>query len=154
MQRLFESTVIRHLVFSPRTPAPVNFVPLCKHRLRYSFASWKHSQASAPLTIRQHLQPFHSTVSRQTMSSATSTFYDLKADLPSDKTYAFDQLKGKVVLIVNVASEWYVSAALVLACPWVDTDNVIIAGSLRSTVVSDILVIHSRRSLGRTISQS
>ncbi|KAH0833047.1 thioredoxin-like protein [Lanmaoa asiatica] len=35
------------------------------------------------------------------MSSTTSTFYDLKADLPSGKTYDFEQLKGKVVLIVN-----------------------------------------------------
>lgn len=41
------------------------------------------------------------------MSSTTPTFYDLKADLPGDKTYGFEQLKGKVVLIVNVASEWY-----------------------------------------------
>lgn len=36
-----------------------------------------------------------------------SSFYDLKAELPSGKTYDFDQLKGKVVLIVNVASKWY-----------------------------------------------
>jgi len=34
-----------------------------------------------------------------------SSFYDLKADLPGDKTYNFDELKGKVVLIVNVASQ-------------------------------------------------
>ncbi|KAF9223749.1 glutathione peroxidase [Gyrodon lividus] len=37
--------------------------------------------------------------------SSTTDFYDLKADLPNGKTYDFDQLKGKVVLIVNVASE-------------------------------------------------
>ena len=42
---------------------------------------------------------------RSTMSS-TTTFHDLKADLPGDKTYDFDQLKGKVVLVVNVASQW------------------------------------------------
>lgn len=41
------------------------------------------------------------------MSSTTSAFYDLKAELPDDKTYDFDQLKGKVVLIINVASQWY-----------------------------------------------
>ncbi|KAF8554603.1 glutathione peroxidase [Imleria badia] len=39
------------------------------------------------------------------MSSTTTTFYGLKADLPGGKTYNFDQLKGKVVLIVNVASQ-------------------------------------------------
>lgn len=42
------------------------------------------------------------------MSSTISTFYDLKADLPGGKTYDFEQLKGKVVLVVNVASKWYV----------------------------------------------
>jgi glutathione peroxidase len=39
------------------------------------------------------------------MSSSTPSFYDLKADLPGGKTYDFDELKGKVVLIVNVASQ-------------------------------------------------
>jgi glutathione peroxidase len=34
-----------------------------------------------------------------------TTFYDLKSELPSGTTYTFDQLKGKVVLIVNVASK-------------------------------------------------
>jgi len=34
-----------------------------------------------------------------------SEFYDLKAKLPGDKEYGFEQLKGKVVLIVNVASK-------------------------------------------------
>jgi hypothetical protein len=38
-----------------------------------------------------------------------TTFYDLKADLPGGKTYEFDQLRGKVVLVVNVASQWCVS---------------------------------------------
>ncbi|CAE6465767.1 unnamed protein product [Rhizoctonia solani] len=33
-----------------------------------------------------------------------STFYDLKAATPREE-YSFDQLKGKVVLIVNVASK-------------------------------------------------
>jgi len=32
-------------------------------------------------------------------------FYNLKAKLPGDKEYDFEQLKGKVVLIVNVASK-------------------------------------------------
>ncbi|KAG8861594.1 Glutathione peroxidase 2 [Serendipita sp. 411] len=34
-----------------------------------------------------------------------TSFYDLKAELPRSQTYSFDQLKGKVVLIVNTASE-------------------------------------------------
>lgn len=37
-----------------------------------------------------------------------SAFYSLKADLPSGKTYDFADLKGKTVLIVNTASNWYV----------------------------------------------
>jgi glutathione peroxidase-family protein len=43
------------------------------------------------------------------MSTTTTpiSFYDLKADLPGGKVYDFSQLKGKVVLIVNVASAWY-----------------------------------------------
>ncbi|KAG8756727.1 hypothetical protein FRC12_010481 [Ceratobasidium sp. 428] len=44
---------------------------------------------------------FHST------TTAMSTFYDLKAASPRGE-YNFDQLKGKVVLIVNVASKWQV----------------------------------------------
>jgi glutathione peroxidase-family protein len=38
-----------------------------------------------------------------------STFYDLKADLPGGAAYDFSTLKGKVVLIVNTASAWYVT---------------------------------------------
>lgn len=41
-------------------------------------------------------------------SSEMSSFYSLKATLPGNKEYDFAQLKGKVVLIVNVASAWYV----------------------------------------------
>lgn len=37
-----------------------------------------------------------------------STFYDLKAPLPGNGTFDFATLKGKVVLIVNTASAWYV----------------------------------------------
>ncbi|PWZ00480.1 putative GPX2-glutathione peroxidase [Testicularia cyperi] len=33
------------------------------------------------------------------------TFYDLKASKPNQEQYTFDQLKGKVVLIVNTASK-------------------------------------------------
>lgn len=34
-----------------------------------------------------------------------SEFYKLKAELPNGETYDFEQLKGKVVLIVNTASK-------------------------------------------------
>jgi glutathione peroxidase-family protein len=37
-----------------------------------------------------------------------SGFYSLKAELPGGKVYSFSELKGKVVLIVNVASKWCV----------------------------------------------
>ena len=40
--------------------------------------------------------------------SESEGFYSLKAELPNGQTYDFEQLKGKVVLIVNVASKWYV----------------------------------------------
>lgn len=100
-----ESTATRRLVFSqPRIP--VNLTLLYNHRLRHSWTSWKDPQTSTP--IRKRLQRFHLTLSRRTMSNSTSTtFYDFKADLPGGKTYDFDQLKGRVVLVVNVASQWY-----------------------------------------------
>ncbi len=41
------------------------------------------------------------------MSTETG-FYSLKATLPGNKTYDFADLKGKTVLIVNTASNWYV----------------------------------------------
>ncbi|KAK2460964.1 hypothetical protein APHAL10511_007434 [Amanita phalloides] len=37
--------------------------------------------------------------------SQESGFYSLKADLPGGQTYDFAQLKGKTVLVVNVASK-------------------------------------------------
>ena len=39
-------------------------------------------------------------------------FYSLKAAAPGGKTYDFEQLRGKVVLIVNVASKWYAAELL------------------------------------------
>lgn len=81
----------------------INLVPL--YQFRYSFTSRKYIQTS--VSVHQRVQPLHSTLSKQAMSSTTPTFYDLKADLPGDKTYDFEQLKDKVVLVVNVASQWY-----------------------------------------------
>ncbi|KAF8461658.1 hypothetical protein JB92DRAFT_2207006 [Gautieria morchelliformis] len=39
-------------------------------------------------------------------SSEMSNFYDLKADKPNGTSFNFSELKGKVVLVVNVASQW------------------------------------------------
>jgi len=43
---------------------------------------------------------------------ATSGFYSLKAQLPGGKVYDFEQLRGKVVLIVNTASKWCVRVSV------------------------------------------
>jgi hypothetical protein len=44
------------------------------------------------------------------MSESTeSVFYSLKAERPGGGFYDFADLKGKTVLIVNVASKWYVT---------------------------------------------
>lgn len=37
-----------------------------------------------------------------------SGFYSLKAELPNGDVFDFADLKGKTVLIVNIASKWYV----------------------------------------------
>jgi peroxiredoxin len=51
-------------------------------------------------------------------------FYDLKADLPGGKVYDFADLKGKVVLIVNVASQWWVA--------WMHSSSVIPTNDISS----------------------
>lgn len=38
----------------------------------------------------------------------SSGFYSLKSTLPDGSTFDFADLKGKTVLLVNVASKWYV----------------------------------------------
>ena len=50
------------------------------------------------------------TSTRLTMSE--SDFYKLSAEKPNGTQYDFEQLKGKVILIVNVASKWYVLRAV------------------------------------------
>lgn len=52
-------------------------------------------------------------ISRFSTMSNESGFHALKADLPAGDKYDFAQLKGKTVLVVNVASQWYVSNRLV-----------------------------------------
>jgi hypothetical protein len=72
-------------------------------------------RASHPLACRPSLHLTYGgpiahriTFPARTLSTTSNmtSFYDLKADLPGSNTYDFDQLKGKVVLIVNVASQW------------------------------------------------
>lgn len=55
------------------------------------------------LCFRPHRQILTSPLN---LPGKMSEFYNLKAKLPGDKEYDFEQLKGKVVLIVNVASKW------------------------------------------------
>lgn len=42
-------------------------------------------------------------------TAAMSGFYSLKAELPNGDVFDFADLKGKTVLIVNIASKWYVA---------------------------------------------
>jgi hypothetical protein len=66
----------------------------------------------SPLIFTSIPYPFTPRIPRPTslsrpFTSVMSTFYDLKAEQPGNKTFDFSQLRGKVVLIVNVASQWY-----------------------------------------------
>lgn len=58
-----------------------------------------HNRQLAPIIVKRTMS---------SSESAAQSFYDLKAELPSSDIYDFNQLKGKVVLIVNVASQWCV----------------------------------------------
>lgn len=55
-----------------------------------------HNRQLAPIIVKRTMS---------SSESAAQSFYDLKAELPSSDIYDFNQLKGKVVLIVNVASQ-------------------------------------------------
>lgn len=64
-------------------------------------------RATRPPSLPSHLHPRRQfLVSRPNLSRGMSEFYNLKAQLPGGKEYDFQQLKGKVVLVVNVASKW------------------------------------------------
>ena len=104
-----------HLSVHHRTSASLVTVPILRQLyLRRSLAIHK-----SPLPIHRAFRTFtpplnytelrnSSTGSKLAMSNKT-TFYDLSAELPGGKTYDFSQLKGKVVLIVNTASQWCVT---------------------------------------------
>ena len=58
-----------------------------------------------PVSLPYHLhRPYFASPPK--ISETMAEFYNLKAKLPGDKEYNFEQLKGKVVLVVNVASQW------------------------------------------------
>ena len=79
--------------------------------LRYKYSSLVFRRASTPLAISLWSNRRYSSSSNTSPSQLTmSGFYDLKAELPGGKAYSFEELKGKVVLIVNVASKWYAMA--------------------------------------------
>ena len=61
----------------------------------------------SPLLSHLHPRPYRLfSVFPPNSSRTMSDFYNLKAKLPGGKEYDFEQLKGKAVLIVNVASKW------------------------------------------------
>lgn len=65
-----------------------------------------HSVPTTTLSTKARQHSCYLIVNRTMSSKSTAqTFYDLKADLPGGNVYDFEQLKGKVVLVVNVASQ-------------------------------------------------
>lgn len=104
--------------------------PACHRRLQQRILPFPHTATSRGYYIPLSIAPSRpgyvtistsstatTTTSHTTMSTAesstpaapaTSGFYSLKAALPSGKEYDFEQLRGKVVLIVNTASKWCV----------------------------------------------
>ncbi|EKM58352.1 uncharacterized protein PHACADRAFT_252608 [Phanerochaete carnosa HHB-10118-sp] len=69
---------------------------------------YKRTPSSLALTSRRALTATSiSSAALYSTSAMTqpTPFYDLKTQQPDGKTYDFEQLKGKVVLIVNVASK-------------------------------------------------
>lgn len=69
-----------------------------------------HTAVAPPSRRTIHI---HDAKANLTHNSTMSTFYDLKAELPGGKTYDFSELRGKVVLIVNVASKWCASRCMI-----------------------------------------
>lgn len=79
-----------------------------------------------------------------------SGFYSLKADLPGGKTYDFADLKGKTVLVVNVASQWYGGShfqicVILISTPPVDSppNTQVFKVCMTSTKTRDLLSLDS-----------
>jgi len=77
-----------------------------------------------------HNRQLASTIVKRTMSSqsAAQSFYNLKAELPRGDMYDFNQLKGKVVLVVNVASQWCVPTSSVPLPSFIDASLLFSSG--------------------------
>ena len=81
-------------------------------RAYYPLLTYKRTPTLFALTSRRALTATSLSSAALYSTSAMSSFYELKAERPDGLTYDFEQLKGKVVLIVNVASKWYVICAV------------------------------------------
>ncbi|CAE6462176.1 unnamed protein product [Rhizoctonia solani] len=84
------------------------FVPIKGLRTHRPWTPSYTSPFVSHLPLRYLTTSFPSNYHRALHTTPTlrimSTFYDLKAATPRNEEYSFDQLKGKVVLVVNVAS--------------------------------------------------
>ena len=99
-QQIFLARVLHKpiLSLSPRLAFPLTRSLTLSHRaISLGFSSSPLSPA--PISVPRR--------ALSNTAAAMSSFYSLKATLPGNKTYDFEQLKGKVVLIVNTASKWY-----------------------------------------------
>jgi hypothetical protein len=101
--RLWNTTANRMLGMSP-----VLCQPICRNPI---YNARRPNEAMSVIVPNFISRLFSTTGESKEMASATS-FHDLKADLPGGGTYDFSQLKGKVVLLVNVASAWWVVQAI------------------------------------------
>ena len=93
----------RSVARTPRTQLASTAAVLYKHVLRVPAVRPPPSRSlftttNTTATTRPAKAPYS--------TSAMSSFYELKAELPNGQQYDFEQLKGKVVLIVNTASKW------------------------------------------------
>ena len=89
------------------TPSSMRFLSSFRNSINICNPSPIYLRTSLRLAQTNTFYRQHFTYSTMSDSSETG-FYSLKAELPGGKTYDFAQLKGKTVLIVNVASKWCV----------------------------------------------
>lgn len=96
--------------------------PLCLSKPGLSLQIRTYKSTLRPLNPHHHHRTFSaprhplSSTSTKFSTRSMSEFYNLKTELPNGSTYSFEELKGKVVLIVNVASKWYVPSFFLIMC--------------------------------------